>query len=112
MSRSALHCACLTGTDENSPRLDLECVMRLLCGKSKVERRVGGRPCGLCKEGWRWRDGGGLHCGEVERIGVRKVGRLSVVIGRRAEKLTGGAVPLRLLSLWRARLALDWGRRV
>jgi hypothetical protein len=106
----------LAGADENSPRFDLESVMRLLCGKAEVERRIGGRPSGLREEGWRWRDGGGLYGGKVERVGVCKVGRLGgVVVDRGTERrreLPGGTVPRRLLSLWRARLALDWGRRI
>ena len=55
--------AALAGADENSPRLDLECVVRLLCRKAEIERRVGCRPCGLCKEGRRWGDGGRLYGG-------------------------------------------------
>jgi hypothetical protein len=136
MSCSTLHCAfcrgktggegvgqgqnevslpALAGADENSPRFDLESVMRLLSGKAEIERRIGGWPSGLCEEGWRRGDGGCLHGSEVERVGVCEVGRLgSVVIGGRTErrrKLAGGTVPRRLLSVWRARLALDWGRR-
>ena len=104
----------LAGADENSPRLDLEGVVRLLCRKAEIEWRVGCRPSGLCKEGRRWGDGGRLHGGEIERVRVRKVGRLRgvIVVGRRRRKLPGGAVPWRLLTLWRARLALDGGVRV
>ena len=108
MSSSALARA-----DENSPRFDLECVMRLLCGKTEIERRVGCRSSGLSEEGWRGRDGGRLHSGEIVRVGVRKVGRLGVVVmGERRRELPSRAVPRRLLSLWRARLALYWGRRI
>ena len=103
----------LARADENSPRFDLECVMRLLCGKTKVERRVGCWPSGLCEEGWRGRDGSRLDSGEIERVGVCKVGRLGIVIvGERRRELPSRAVPRRLLSLRRARLALYWGRRI
>ena len=103
----------LARADENSSRFDLKCVMRLLCGKTEIERRVGCRSSGLCEEGGRGRDGGRLHSGEIEWVGVRKVGRLGVVVmGERRRELPSRAVPRRLLSLWRARLALYWGRRI